>query len=82
VEGTRIDDNTVDSAFYTDLRLGYSRETYGGELELFANVLNLFDESPPIVPSFDSFTASSGQANGTLFDLLGRRYTVGMRYRF
>jgi outer membrane receptor protein involved in Fe transport len=82
VEGVRIDDNSIESALYTDVRLGYSMEAHGGQLEVFGNVLNVFDESPSVVPSFDSFTASSGQVNGSLFDLLGRRYTVGVRYRF
>lgn len=82
VEGVRIDDNSIDSATYTDLRLGYTRDMYDGQLELFANVLNLFDEAPPIVPSFDSFTGTSSQVNGSLFDLLGRRYTVGARFRY
>jgi hypothetical protein len=42
---------------------------------------NHVDEDPPISASFSSFTASSGQVNSSLHDLLDRRYTVGFRYQ-
>jgi iron complex outermembrane receptor protein len=83
VQGVRIDNNEIDSVVYTDLRLSYTWETNGGaKTEFFANALNLFDEDPPVVPSFDAFSGASGQVNSSLFDLLGRRYTVGVTFRF
>ena len=78
-----IEDNTVSSAFYVDLRLGYAMETAGGRLELFANALNLFDRDPPVVASWDGALAqTSSQVNFGLFDLLGRRYLLGFNFKY
>jgi outer membrane receptor protein involved in Fe transport len=81
-EGIGIDDNTVASAFYTDLRLSYSLEnTRTGAWELYARIENLFDRDPPRAPDFSDFNGAT-QTNETLFDVLGRRYTLGAHLRF
>jgi outer membrane receptor protein involved in Fe transport len=78
-----IEDNTVSSAFYVDLRLGYSFEIAGGQLELYANALNLLDRDPPVVASWDGALAqTSSQVNFGLFDPLGRRYLVGFSFKY
>ena len=77
-----IEDNTVSSALYIDLRLGYTLEALGGDAELFFNVTNLFDEDPPLTPSYSAFLGYSTQVNTQLYDVLGRRYTIGTRLRF
>lgn len=83
--GARPDvaDNTVPSVIYVNLSGSYSWDVVGGSLELFGNVQNLFDKDPPIVPSvFDAALGQTGnQVNAGLFDLLGRRFTVGVRFR-
>ena len=81
-EGVQIDDNTIDGATYADLNLRYEWELSQGYIELFGNINNLFDEDPPVTPSFGLFGGSSNQTNSGLFDLLGRRYTLGLRYTF
>ena len=76
------DFNSVDSAFYIDLRLTKTFDIRGAsELEMFAAVTNLTDQSPPITPYYSVFGAHGLQYNSTLFDLLGRRYTVGVKFR-
>jgi outer membrane receptor protein involved in Fe transport len=83
IEGVDIDDNSVDARWYTDLRVGYESELSGsGTWEIFANVQNLFDRSPPIAPGGFSFFSGTDQTNTNLFDTLGRRYTVGVRFRY
>lgn len=83
VEGVNISSNHVDSAFYTDLRFGWIKDLSGGTtLELFGNITNLTDEDPPVTPYFSVFGGNSVQTNALLFDLLGRRYTVGLRLAF
>ena len=83
--GARPDvaDNTVPSVIYVNLSAGYSWDVGGGSLELFGNVQNLFDKDPPITPTvFDASLAQVGnQVNAGLFDLLGRRFTIGVRFR-
>jgi outer membrane receptor protein involved in Fe transport len=79
-----VEDNTVPSAFYLNLAGGHSWETVGGKLELYANVQNLLDRDPPLVPAqFDTALSQtvSGQTNSRLFDMLGRRYSIGLRFR-
>ncbi len=83
VEGVDIESNKVGSAFYTDLRFGYTRELRGGaSLELFANVNNLLDTDPPVTPYYSVFLGQAQQTNPGLFDLLGRMYTAGVRFSF
>ena len=81
-EGVTISDNTVDSVLYTDARISYGRDLdNGARWEVFGSVTNLFDEDPPVVAGFSGFTLQSSQANLSLHDVLGRRYTVGFRYQ-
>ena len=80
VEGVNIESNHVDSAFYADLALSYRWELgEGAELELFGQVTNLLDEDPPITAYYSAFLGYSQQYNPSLFDVLGRRYTLGFR---
>ena len=81
VEGDTILDNSVASALYIDLRLGYEFALAGSEAEIFGNVTNLFDEDPPLTPSYSPFLGYSSQYNASVYDVLGRRYTVGVRLR-
>lgn len=73
--------NSVDSALYLDLRLSYEFELGGNELEIFGMITNLTDEDPPRTPYYSTFGAHAIQTNSVLFDLLGRRYTVGLKFR-
>jgi outer membrane receptor protein involved in Fe transport len=76
-------DNTVGSVTYVNLQGGYSWDVSSGTLELYGNVQNLLDKDPPILPTpFDAALGQTGnQVNAGLFDLLGRRYTLGIRFR-
>ncbi|MEO6339699.1 MAG: TonB-dependent receptor [Caulobacteraceae bacterium] len=83
--GVRPDlaDNTVPAVAYTNLSATYSWNIAGGKMELSANIQNLFDKDPPVVPSlFDASLGQTGnQINSSLYDLLGRRFTVGLKFR-
>lgn len=73
-----VADNTIGSSVYWDTRLGYDIALGGGgNLELFANVTNLFDRDPPMVLAENISTQVGGG-----FDTLGRRYMLGMNLRF
>jgi outer membrane receptor protein involved in Fe transport len=75
-----INDNTIDAAFYTDIRLGYDFGLGGGEFQLYASVTNLFDRDPSIAPSGLPFGTT--HTNTNLFDVIGRRYTLGVSARY
>ncbi len=80
-EGVDIEDNTVSAVTYVDLRLGYEFDLGGAEVEVFGNVTNLGDAAPPITPSYSAFLGYSTQTNPAVYDVLGRRYTVGIKLR-
>lgn len=80
-EGVNIVDNSVSARTYLDLRLGYQFDMGSSEVEVFANVTNLNDEDPPLTPSYSAFTGYSTQHNTAVYDVLGRRYTVGVKMR-
>ena len=72
-----IDDNTVDSAFYTDLNASYTIEGQR-EWQIFFNVTNLFEEEPPYAAAIVGRTGTS-EFNNALHDVLGRRFAAGFR---
>ncbi len=76
-----LESNTVEDVLYVDLRLGYEFQVAGAELEVFGNVTNLFDADPPLTPSFTPFLGYSLQHNSSLYDVLGRRFTLGVKVR-
>lgn len=74
-------DNRVPSVTYLDLRLGYDFEFAGTEAAVSFNVTNLTDEDPPVTPSWTALAESSTQYNSAVYDVLGRRYTLGLRVK-
>jgi iron complex outermembrane receptor protein len=79
-QGVQIDDNTVASALYTNLEASYRSEWGGTGLQTYLNITNVFDKSPPLVATW-GFTGSQ-QTNTSLFDIYGRRYSLGVRLSF
>jgi outer membrane receptor protein involved in Fe transport len=76
-----INDNSVDAAYYTNLRFGYEAVLNDGTgLELYASVTNLFDADPPLAPNL-IFTGTV-HTNAALFDTIGRRYNMGVTVKF
>jgi len=70
IEGIDVDDNSVPARYYTNLRAAYATDTWGGSLELYGNVSNLFDADPPRV------------GGGNQYSALGRRWVVGVKFDF
>jgi iron complex outermembrane receptor protein len=73
--------NDIDSRVYTDATAIYRFERFGGNFETYLTVTNLFDKDPPLIPG----GGQPGQpfpTNTTLYDIFGRTYTAGMRFRF
>ncbi len=73
-----VADNTTGASVYWDTRLGYRFTTGGGvEAEVFGNVQNLFDRDPPLVSTLQGIGQTAGN-----YDLVGRRYVMGVNLRF
>jgi hypothetical protein len=84
VEGIDVDNNTIESINYTNLGLTYAGGDSGDVgWEVFANIINAFDEDPPIVATGvgRSIPGSTG-LNQHRTVALGRRYVVGVRLDF
>jgi outer membrane receptor protein involved in Fe transport len=80
VVGVDITSNNVPSIAYTDLNLNYQiGKTFGGESSAFLNVTNTFDRDPP-----NTATSARSWVVPTefgLYDVQGRRYTLGVRFK-
>lgn len=74
VEGVDIYDNSIDAVTYTNLGLRYLGESGEMGWEIFANVQNVFDEEPPVMPG-------TGLSQHRPI-ALGRRYVVGASFSF
>lgn len=74
-------DNTVKSVTYVDVRLGYKFDLAGTKLEVFGNITNLGDKAPPVTPFYSAFLGQSFQHNAAVYDVMGRRFTVGLKVK-
>ncbi|MGI4876973.1 MAG: hypothetical protein ACRYG4_05760 [Janthinobacterium lividum] len=73
--------NNVKSVTYTDTTVQYKFHVRGATLEAYLTVNNLFNVQPPLF----STGAQPGQGyptNPVVYDVIGRYYTGGMRFRF
>lgn len=81
-EGVNIADNSVPGVVYLDGRLSYDFDIAGTEVQAFVSGTNLLDRDPPVTGAFPvSLISYAQQANTGLFDVLGRRFTVGVKLR-
>lgn len=79
-EGLSEADNHVDSIIYVDMSVKFKLDgPLGGQAEIYGGVDNLFDKDPPAIPiDFISNTAT----NASIYDVIGRRFYVGIRTKF
>ncbi len=75
-----INNNKIEAVTYLDLYLGYDlqRGDDGRSISLFAAVDNALDEAPPVAAS--SFFVPLA-TNPILYDVMGRYFTVGLRFK-
>ena len=77
--GITLEDNEIPAVFYLDARINYDFDLGGADSQLYLTVTNLLDKDPPVVANYSFFTAAATQTNTALHDVLGRRFTVGIR---
>jgi outer membrane receptor for ferrienterochelin and colicin len=73
-----INDNRVGAWTYINLNASYDVWTDGDRnIQFYGAVANLFDKDPPVdAPS------SFGPTNNVLYDVVGRTYRMGLRFRY
>jgi iron complex outermembrane recepter protein len=76
-----VDDNSVPSIFYVDLRGAYE---ITGQVQVYGAIDNLFDRDPPnIAVSYQNAASLFSTAiRADIHDQLGRAYRVGVRVTF
>ena len=75
-----IEKNQIGAYYKTDMSIAYSLYKEGtSNAELYFNVDNLFDRDPPSIAQTGN--AYGPQTNASLFDVYGRSFRVGMRFR-
>ena len=72
-------ENNIPAIAYTNLDFSLTKVA-GGKATLFVNVSNLFDKQPPVINI--AVPGSSFQTERTLYDVIGRAFTVGVRGKF
>ena len=78
--GVEIDNNHIPGATYFDLSGQYRiRQGDNGDVIAFFTVDNLFDKDPVLVAGA---AISALQTNPVLYDVVGRNYRVGVRFKF
>ncbi|WP_407353001.1 TonB-dependent receptor plug domain-containing protein [Luteimonas sp. R10] len=73
VDGVDIDDNTVPSTWYLGLFGSYA---FGDRMEAYFRIDNALDRDPVVIA-----TDNNG-LNATLYDVVGRYFTAGLRFEF
>ncbi|MFV3126809.1 TonB-dependent receptor plug domain-containing protein [Niveispirillum sp. KHB5.9] len=68
------------AVWYTDATVTYRTQALGAETELFVTANNLFDRNPPLVPG--TIPGLNLPTIISLYDTVGRAYTVGLRAKF
>lgn len=72
--------NSVSSVFYTDVTLTYDFTATHKDWSAYFTVNNVFNRDPPLAPApYFVFGTSGGATNGSLFDVIGRAYTLGIK---
>ncbi|MEI9852469.1 MAG: TonB-dependent receptor [Sphingomonas sp.] len=79
VEGIDVDYNHVPGVWYSDLGISYSPHE---DVEIFGYITNLLDTDPPLAPGPWGAMSGSVQTNRQLYDVLGQRFTAGVRFDF
>lgn len=73
-------DTKINPVWYTDLTMSYNIPALGGNNEFFLTVNNLFDKDPPLIPA--NTPGVNIPTAQSIYDTVGRAYTVGMRFKF
>jgi outer membrane receptor protein involved in Fe transport len=77
-----ISKNSIPAFFYLSLNAHYDFEIAGKDISLFGVVNNLTNTDPPMIPSGAVGNAAETATNPTFYDVIGRSYKLGVRFRF
>ncbi len=82
VTNRTINNNKINGAFYLDTSISQDIEMGNKTLQLFLSVNNLLDKDPPVVAPGPAGSAYATPAtNQSIYDLLGRTFRFGVRFK-
>ncbi|RVT95134.1 TonB-dependent receptor [Sphingomonas crocodyli] len=73
-------DPDVGTVWYTDLTISKKIDAFGGDVEFFGTVNNLFDKKPPLIPG--TIPGVNFPTIISVYDQVGRAFTAGARFKF
>jgi iron complex outermembrane receptor protein len=76
-----INDNSIPAYAYLSLSAQYNLQVGGKELQIFGTVNNLLDTDPPRLPSGTVGFANETSTNPAYYDVVGRAFTLGIRFK-
>jgi iron complex outermembrane receptor protein len=79
LNGWDVANNHVGSVTYYDMRVSYDITVGASTVQLYGVINNMFDKAPPNVPSYNGLGSAPIQTNQSMYDVLGRRFTVGLK---
>jgi outer membrane receptor protein involved in Fe transport len=74
--------NTVTARQYLDINQAWNLKVLGSDSQLFFKVENVFDTDPPRVASQQGTAYASSGTTGDYYDLIGRYFRVGFRFKY
>ena len=77
-----IADNSVAGYVVFNLGAQYDLKALGGNVQLYGLVNNLLDRAPPFVPSGAAGGANESSTNPAFYDVIGRMFKVGVRFKY
>ena len=73
-------DPKVPVVWYTDMTISKKIDAFGGDVEFFGTVNNLFDKKPPLIPG--TIPGLNLPTIISVYDQVGRAFTAGARFKF
>jgi outer membrane receptor protein involved in Fe transport len=77
-----INDNSIPAYLYLNLNAQYNFVVGNSEISLFGQINNLTNTDPPMIPSGAVGNAAETATNPAFYDVIGRAYKVGIRFKF
>ena len=73
-----VDLQKIHAQFYLDGQISARIKAGGNNYELFLNVRNIFNKQPPFTPQNGNIPVP---VNTSLYDVIGRTFRVGFKFR-
>ena len=77
-----INDNSIPAYVYLDLFANYNLKVRGHDVTLYTAINNLLDKDPPLIPSGAAGFTLESSTNTAFYDVVGRNYKFGLRFKF